>query len=72
MLESYQSKKPLPNSNNIKKESVQEVYFSDYPIEALNIEFYIPAEESKGALVATKVGGQIAKPVIGEIGRAHV
>jgi hypothetical protein len=65
MLESYQSKKPLPNSNNIKKDSVQEVYFSDYPIEALDIEFYIPAEESKGASVATKVGGQIAKPVIG-------
>ena len=49
MVESYKSNKPLPNSNVIMKDSEQQVYFSDYPIEALNIDIFIPAKESKGA-----------------------
>ena len=55
MMESYKNNKPLPNSGVISKDSEQQVFFSDYPIEALNIEFYIPAKESNGASVAAGI-----------------
>lgn len=63
MIDPYKNNENLPSTEAISKKETDNVFYSEYPIQANDISIYIPAEESTAANTAVSIGAKITKPI---------